>query len=199
MKIIDQTPLGIKPIKVSDATNNSVHAIIASAPKKPAKTIKEFHVRPGSLAVCERIIGDPVAARLCHAFLELRVDTTKLINRKRDGKVHGWLFLSSEELVTLSGLSRKQIYDRAIPTLKKTSYFIIYTGRVRTNDTNKYQIAFDHNAFWFEVAAILDPTVKIKHKEGDKVFVEDVVDRKQLPYIFKRLFDLAANEPKFPN
>ncbi|NKM86361.1 hypothetical protein GFL54_19050 [Rhizobium laguerreae] len=180
--------------------SKSVADIIAAAPMVHApKPVKEFTVRPGSLAVCEMIIGDAVAARLCQAFLELRVETKKLITREKDGTARDWIFLSSDELMALSGLSQKQVYDRAIPKLKNTSFFIIEQGRVRTKDkAKKYQIAFDHDAFWFEVAAILDPTIKVSHKVGDVTLIEELIDRAQLPYVFKRLLDLTIAGAKFP-
>lgn len=175
--------------------------MILKGKPKPAKKAKakkpigsSFAVRPSTIAACEMVIGDPVAARLFHAFLELWVDTAKRIRRDYGGETRDFLFLSSDDLQTLSGLTKKQIYDRAIPKLKDSGFFIITTMRLSPGSTNRYAIHFNEQAFWLEIATLLDPTKKTLVKQDMAVFIVSEIDRSKLPYLWKRLYDRISKD-----
>lgn len=158
----------------------------ASKPKKP--TASSFEVREGTPAVCRMVTGDIVAGVLFHAILELWVETKRKV--VRDGKE--WLFLSGDQLQTLSGLTKKQLEGNAVPKLRSCSFIEMGRGRLTPEEPNKYRIRLDHNAFWLEVAAILDPTKEITTKEDGHEWTRKMVDRNKLPYLFKRLHDAAS-------
>lgn len=159
-------------------------------PPKPSPKTSSFVVRKGTTAVCKAAVGgDMVAGQLFHAFLELWVDITKKVTRMRDGVTKEWLFLSSADLQTMSGLSERQISDRAIPKLKKCPFFDIRAGKLTPDHKKQYQIHFDQELFWEEVQAALDPTSEVKEKIDGYTWTKKMVDRKKLPYLFKRLYD----------
>jgi hypothetical protein len=167
--------------------------VIKFGVKKPkpkvSVTTSKFEVRHGTAAVCQHMVKDLRGAILFHAFLELWVETKRKVIRKHGGKTLEWLFLPSSDLEILSGLSERQISDKAIPALKKCPFFIIKTGRVTRDQTNRYQIHFDQVAFWEEVRLMLDPTSVVTETEHGHTWAKKAVDRKLLPYLFKRLFD----------
>ncbi len=169
--------------------------VIKFGGKKPAppKT-SPFEVRPGTAAVVKIIVGgDVVAGQLAEALIELWVEKKRKVVRKRDGVTREWLFLSASDLVTLSGLTERQISERAIPRLKNCPFFIFKRGRMTTNDVNQHQIHFDEAAFWEEVRSMLDPTTVVKETMDGATFAKKEIDRKKLPYLFKRLFDAISD------
>lgn len=156
---------------------------------KPSPKTSTFEVRQGTAAVCHHMVQDLAAATLFHAFLEYWVERKRKVTRKRDGVTREWVFLSGSDLATLSGLTERQISDRAIPVLKKSPFFIIKTGRMTPSARNQYQIHFDQEAFWNEVRAMLDPTSVTTETNDGHTWAKKAVDRKLLPYLFKRLYD----------
>ena len=161
-------------------------------PPKPVKKTSAkpppFEVREGTFAVCRFMMADMAGAILFHAIVELWVETKKKVVRGG----YEWLFLSGDQLVKLSGLTKYELRDRAVPRLKACSFFEIKTGRITRESPNVYQIRFDQDAFWEEVAAVLDPTKEIKTKEHGHVWVTKMVDPSKLPYLFKRLYHAVA-------
>lgn len=164
--------------------------VIKFGGKKPATApASTFEVRQGTAAVCRHMVNDHAGATLFHAFLEYWVERKRKVTRKRNGVTREWVFLSGDDLVTLSGLTKRQVQDRAIPALKECSFFIIKQGRMTPNHRKQYQIHFDQEAFWDEVRAMLDPTgLEIETLHGH-TWAKKAVDRKLLPYLFKRLYD----------
>lgn len=167
--------------------------IIKFGAKKPkpvtSPLTSKFEVRQGTTAVCRHLVKDLRAAVLFHALLELWVDTKRKVVRTHGGKPVKWLFLRGGDLATLSGLTERQISDKAIPVLKKCPFFIIKIGRVTRDQTNRYQIHFDQSALWDEVRAMLDPTSSVTETIDGHTWAKKEVDRKLLPYLFKRLYD----------
>lgn len=157
----------------------------AKAKGKP-KLASSFRVRPSTVAACQAVVGDAVVARLFHAFLELWVDTARKVERLHEGKKLDFLFLSSGDLQTLSGLSEGQIYKKAIPGLKATPFFIVATKRLTPDSPNVYAIHLDQEAFWFEIVCMTKP---FKKAEGGMIAVQEEIDRSTLPYLWKRLYD----------
>ena len=191
-----------KPVNTADPADMILKGKPKPAKKAQAKkpVASSFAVRPSTIAACEMVIGDPVAARLFHAFLELWVDTAKRIRREYEGETRDFLFLSSDDLQTLSGLTKKQIYDRAIPKLKDSGFFTITTMRLSPGSTNRYAIHFDEQAFWLEIATLLDPTKQTLVKQDGAAFVVSEIDRSKLPYLWKRLYDrISSSGQSSPN
>ncbi|OQM76239.1 hypothetical protein [Manganibacter manganicus] len=153
------------------------------------KSVKEFEVRPGTAAVCAGCMeSDMAAGRLFHGFLELWVDTKKKIIRVHEGEQKEFLFLSSDDLRKLTGLTKWQI-DKAVKILKASPFFIVKTGRIAPNAPNRYQMHFDAKCFWDQVEYELQVTIGVTELIGGfKVPVKEI-DRKALPYLFKRLWD----------
>lgn len=179
---------------MSGSVKAKIMAAKAKSTPKP-KATKTFAVRQGTAAVCEECVGDAVAGRLFHALLELWVESKrKVLRRDDDGQHREFLFLSCDDLRTLSGLTEKQIYDRAIPLLKQSSFLKIARGRLTPDGPNQYQIRFDQDAFWAEIVAMLNPTKKVETKENGVIWVKQEVDREQLPYLFKRLYDAVTKQ-----
>lgn len=160
-----------------------------SKKKTAKKQIKEFEVRPGTAAVCARWMGkDMAAGRLFHGLLELWVETKKKIVRVYDGEQKEFLFLSSGDIMTLTGLTKSQL-DKAMPVLKDRPFFIIKTGRIAPGTPNRYQIHFDAECFWEEVEDELKIATGVTEAIAGFELVKKELDRKALPYLFKRLWD----------
>lgn len=167
---------------------------IATAKKKKPKhkpIASTFEAREGTTAICRMTTGDMAAGVLFHAILEMWVEAKKKVSREgRD-----WLFLSGADLQTMSGLTKFEVRDRAIPRLKECPFFEIGRGRITRSSPNVYQIRFDQDEFWNYVMATLDPTIKVKETTpdtGEYVQTKKVVDRTKLPYLFKRLYDAVS-------
>jgi hypothetical protein len=167
---------------------------IGKAKKATPKPVPAFAVREGTTAICRMVTGDIAAGVLFHAILELWVETKKKVSRNVDGETRDYLFLTGQQLQTLSGLSHKQLTANAVPKLRKSSFVEIAKGRITPDSPNMYRIRVDQEAFWQEVAAILDPTKEIKTKEHGHVWVTKMVDRDKLPYLFKRLYDAVSDK-----
>lgn len=161
----------------------------SKAKAKQPKPSKDW-IREGTAALCRITAGGSMAAGvLFHALLELWLDTPRKVQREE----RDWLFLSSAELQKLSGLTKFELRDRAIPHLKKCPFFEIKTGRITRDHPNVYQIRFDQEAFWIEVAAIVDPTKEVTTKEHGKIWIKKEVDKAKLPYLFRRLYDAVSS------
>lgn len=158
----------------------------------PAKTPPAFEVRPGTAAACEEVVGDPVAARLFHGLLEVWVETKRKVVRDHGGKALEFLFMSSADLHTLTGLTPSQIKNRAIPKLKALPFIVIATKRLTISSHNQYAIHFDQEEFWAHILFLMNPTKKVETKAHGAIFVTQEVDRAKLPYLFKRLYDAVA-------
>ena len=166
----------------------SVADILAKLLKSPKPTEKKsgFEVRPTTTGFCVAICGnDASAGALFACLLELWVESSKRVER------HGkdWLFLSLDDLHNLSGLSIRAIADRALPRIVATTFFELDRGRVKRGDVNRYMIRFDEAAFWDEVRFSLNPTMTVTSHEHGAAIVAEKVDRRKLPYHFKRLYD----------
>ena len=185
-KPIPKLPIGIDAIMVAKKTE-----------KEPPKG--GLHVRPGTMAICVWATGDAAAGTLMHGLIELWVELRKKVEREHEGKKREYVFLSRTELETLTGLTKKQLYDRAIPRLKESLFFTIERGRVSPDAPNKYQIHFDAEAFFGEVEARLKPYTTVTTDLDGFTFTEKIIDRSALPYHFKRLFDgLISTGAKLP-
>ncbi|MEO9340480.1 hypothetical protein ABFT80_24005 [Mesorhizobium sp. SB112] len=173
-------------------STSKIKELIANAPKPTAKKKKviasKFEVRQGSMAVCLMMTGDVVSATFFHSVLEIWVETEKKPVRLIDGEMLECMFLTGEQLQTLSGLTKKQIEGNARQKLKDFPFIKIGKGRISPDNPNSYRIHLDQEAFWLEVAAILDPTKQIKTKDQGVEWVKKTVDRSKLPYVFKRLY-----------
>lgn len=178
--------------KVGPATANN----LPKAKVKPKKKlVKEFEVRPGTAAVCAGWMeNDMAAGRLFHGILELWVDTKKKIIRVYEGEQKEFLFLSSDQLMNLTGLTKWQL-DKAVKIMKASPFFIIKTGRITPDTPNRYQIHFDTGSFWNAVEDELQVTTGFTELIGGFKVPTKEIDRKALPYLFRRLWDdVFSNE-----
>lgn len=194
----ENIPLSLKFLKGTVAEPQSEPPNSKSKTKtgkpKAKKPVKEFEVRPGTAAVCAGWMkNDLVAGRLFHGFLELWVDTKKKIIRTHEGEPKEFLFLSSDHLRTLTGLSKWQL-QKAITIMKGSSFFVIKTGRVAPDAPNRYQIHFDAKGFWAEVEDELKIVTGVTELVGGFKVANKEIDRKALPYLFKRLLDVVSDE-----
>lgn len=162
--------------------------------KPKPKPAPAFEVREGTAAICRMVTGDIAAGVLFHAILELWVETKRKVSRTVDGDARDYLFLTGQQLQTLSGLTHKQLTANAIPKLRRSPYVEITKGRLTPDSPNMYRVRVDHEAFWQEVAAILDPSKEIKTKEHGHEWTTKMVDRDKLPYLFKRLYDAVSGK-----
>ena len=148
-----------------------------------------FYVRPGTVAICRWIIGggEPSAV-LCHALLELWVETKDKIIRPHNGKPRRFLFLSGDDLATLTGRDKRSLQDHAIPELREHPMFQVGLGRLSPKHPNRYTISIDTTAMWEEVAFKLYPVKETTQLVDGYTFVKKQIDPAKLPYLFKRLY-----------
>lgn len=180
--------------KTSTSSGQSEAKVKPSKKKAAKKQIKEFEVRPGTAAICADWMGkDMAAGRLFHGLLELWVDTKKKIVRVYDGEQKEFLFLSSSDIMKLTGLTKSQLH-KAMPILKDRPFFIVKTGRITPDAPNKYQIHFDAELFWEEVEDELKVVTGVTEVIAGFELVKKELYRKALPYLFKRLWDEVIAE-----
>lgn len=175
----------------STAKSNVIDIKTAFAKAKPkakkAPLTSTWQVRGGTAAVCLRLAGDVVAGVLFHALLETWV-TSKGVMRTKNGETYKCLIMSSDELETLSGLTRKQI-KTSVSKLAATGFVTFGIARIAPNRPNGREVRIHEEAVWLEIASILKPTKTITTNVHGENFTEKVADTTNLPLMFKRLHD----------
>lgn len=168
--------------------------LIANAKKAPdiikGQKASGFYVRPGTVAVCRWIVGgSQAAAVLFHALLELWVETKDKIVRPHNGKPRRFLFVSGDDLATLTGQNKKTIQNSAIRELRGKHFILIEQGKLMQTGPKGYLISLDSSAMWEVVYFELQPVNETKHQSDDHTWVKKRIDKGKLPYLFKRLYD----------
>lgn len=176
-----------------------ISALIANAKKVPdiTKGSKKsgFHVRAGTVAVCRWIIdGSEAAAVLFHALLELWVEVKKKPTRTYKGKPRQFLFLSGDQLATLTGQSKKTMQNTTIAELREKPFISLDQGKLVQTGPKGYLVGIDTKSMWEAVYFQLQPVTGMTQMSDDYTWVKKRIDRAKLPYLFKRLYDDYVNQ-----
>lgn len=170
-----------------------ISEMIASAKKvKPKAKKKDFHVRPGTVATLRAVVdcSEPCAL-LIDALLEVWVETPKKVPRNHKGEELPFLFMSGDDLATLTGRDKKTLQNRFIPELKDNKAFVlIEQAKLTPNHDKEYRISIHVTPLCEAIIHELQPFKEIEQPmEGGGVIVSKRVDDRKLPYVFRRLYD----------
>jgi hypothetical protein len=162
---------------------------------KPGKGKEGFYVRMGTVALCRWMLGcsEPCAV-LFHALLELWVEAKDKIVRIHNGEARRFLYLSGDDLATLTGRDKKTLQNTIIRELREKPFVLIEQAKLTPDKPKGYRISIDTNALWQEIAFELQPVKETVQQVDGHAFVKKRIDRAKLPYVFKRLYDDFVHE-----
>jgi hypothetical protein len=166
--------------------------MIATAKKTGAKAKKGFHVRPGTVATCREVLGcsEPCAV-LFYGLLEMWVEIPAKIVRQHDGENKPFLYLSGDNLATLTGRDKKTLQNTVIRELRgKTAFILIEQGKLTPDHDKGYRISINVTPLCEAIIHELQPFKEITQTvAGGGTIAKKRVDRAKLPYVFRRLYD----------
>ncbi len=174
-------------------TKDIIQMIANAKTVKPKAIKKGFQARPGSLAACREVLGcsEPCAV-LAFAILELWVEQPNKIIRLHEGEKRPFLYLSGNNLATLTGRDKKTLQNRVIPELKaKKAFVLIEQAKLTPEHEKEYRISVHVTPLCEAIIQELQPFRETTQQlpEGGGTATKRSMDRNRLPYVFRRLYD----------